>query len=190
MDITFEKCDLSFAIQARKIMLYEKWKNNERLDKFVWRPTQEFLENMAKSVPKQIICFFGKEYNFPNQSGCKCSNIFIVNELKKVAYLGTVFNKTAIAIDSAQLMSLDPNLAKKYHCKVSRTPTHYVIPSSKEHIDEKVIIKSIKKLLRSYKGEQIPLLARATVALLSRDKGAELEKQIIAKAKQLANPDL
>lgn len=181
---------LNFAIQVRRIMGYEKWKGNEHLREHVWKPTQAFLQDFADSSPTQIVCFFGKQFIFPNQVGCACQHIFIVNHHKEVAYLGTIFNKKAVTADRSRMPDKQRKLTQSHPNKVSRDSACYVIPSNEEEIDERVVISSIKKYLLSYKKTSIPSLAITTICLLSKEEGETLDKKIHQEAKRLAKEDL
>ena len=191
MRLTFDVYDLSFAVLVLKEMLYTKVESedyNERLKEYVWNPTRAFFKNLAESSPRQIICFFGKQFRFPNKNGCRCRNVFIVNQRIEVAYLGTIFNKKAFDADRESMSPDDRKMLEKHPLKVSRDATYYVIPTDTDDIDELVVIKSVQKYFSSYKKNSFAIasLADVTINLLSEAKGALLDEKIRKKAKQLA----
>lgn len=185
MKTIFDEYDFSFAVQIRSIMLYEKWEDNEERKKKVWDPTRKFLEEFAKSNPQQIICFFGREFKFPNKANCLCKNIFISNHLHQVAYLCTVLNRTAAISYYTNVVGIKGCPKDLCALKIARDQVYYLVPSNKEDIDEVEVIQAIKRYLQSYKGA-VPKLAKATTCLLSPELGELLDDNIRQLAKKQA----
>ncbi len=189
MKFIFRGYDLMSAIVARRTLLYEflNYSNEDRA-KLVWKPLQEFLKNMAKTVPKQVVCFFGTQFQFPKEPDCACQCLYAIDQHGGVAYLGTIFNQMAIEHYYARLSERYAKEIDKD--KVSRGRLlHCIIPTQKEIIDEAVVIESAKKFFASFpKRSKIPSLARVLVCLLSAEKGAELEREILTQARFTAKP--
>jgi hypothetical protein len=171
---------ISFAVQIRGIML-SPWHGNEQRRNQVWDPTKQFLQDLAKTKPNEVTCFFGEEFEFPDQSGCRCRNIFVVNGQKEVAYLGTVFNQAAM--DTYRAYVFDDMPEGQTPSKMVRDPVYFIIPSDKEVLDKSAIVTAAKKHLCVYLPENIP------VRLLYSEEGAELDRTIFRLAKELAEKE-
>ncbi|OGN13657.1 MAG: hypothetical protein A3D48_04145 [Candidatus Yanofskybacteria bacterium RIFCSPHIGHO2_02_FULL_43_17] len=187
MKFIFDGYDLMPAIVARRTLLYEfsNYSNKDRAN-LVGNPLQEDLKNMAKVVPKQVVCFFGKQFQFPKEPKCACQCLYVINQHDSVIYLGTIFNQMAIEHYQARLPA---NYAKELDVqKVSRGRLlDYVIPISKEKIDELVIIEAAKKFFASFpKKTKIPDLGKVPICLLSAEKGEKLNGEILKQAKLTA----
>lgn len=192
MTAEFWGYDASFAIKVRKHMLYvppEDEDYNELLDKIVWQPTKKFLLKLAEVKPKQVVCFFGGQFRFPRQHGALCSNLFIVNGEKEVAYLGTVFNRVAMKAYHQQLERDGIALTRRHGWYMIRDIMCLVIPSDRREIDEVTVIEAIQNALRSYRRTLIPELAEATIALLSQERGIALDEAIRQEAKRQAGEE-
>lgn len=192
--------DVGFAVSVLKELLYTEVKSedyNERLKESVWDKTLAFLQDFASSSPRQMTCFFGKQFRFPNHNGCKCRNIFIVNQQGGAAYLGTVFNLKAVATLEKLVTSQDWELLEKNPGKIIRGVAYQVIPSDSDEIDETIVIKSVGKYMASYQSAPnepaiaalVKLVASGNIGLLSAEKGAMFDERIRKKAKKLALSD-
>ncbi len=166
-------------------MLYEKWQDNEGRRETVWQPTKQFLEDFAKTRPKQVNCWFGDEFGFPGQScSCKRRNVFIANHRKEVAYLCTVFNNKAFFYRARNSKGKP---FSRLVLKPVRDPVYYIMASASEDIGQAEIIRSIGQYLQSYpKESKIPRMADATICLFSEQKGAQMDEFIRNQAKRLA----
>ena len=189
MQHLFNGYDLTLAVTAKRILLYETHSNEERAA-LIWKPTQEFFQSLAKQGPKQTIYFFGKQFQFPKKQNCICQNVYAANQANQVAYLGTLFNKYAIYHDRARMKGRSSNALKKIGMeKIVRDRFFCIVPANTKDIDEKSIITAIKKYLKCFSDATlIPLLAESTICLLSAEKGELLNKQIIMEAKRVAKP--
>lgn len=192
MKFIFDGYDLTLAVVFRRTLLFEYFDHdNQERAELVWQPTQSFFENMARESPKQITCFFGRQFHWPKKKGCSTRYLYATNQQSEVACLGTVFNPAAVRHYQA-----DPRLTeyqlkafkRRDKTKFSRGQlAHCIIPVEREEIDELALVQAAKKYFQSFaKKTLIPSLANTLICLLSAEKGARLEEEIIAKAKQSA----
>lgn len=186
----FDGYDLSLAVIHRRVWLYEylNHSNEERVE-LTWQPTKNFLEDMGIKNPKQIICFYGSQIHYPKKQGCAICYLYVVNSRKEVACIGTVFNATALTHYRKILSEREAIVFKKYDAKkiIRGNLPYCVIPSDREIINELVIIESAKKFFSSFsKKSPVAKLTNALICLLSAQKGAELENEILALAKKTA----
>ena len=180
----FEQYDVSFAVAMRKIMLYEKWRNNEdRLR--MWQLVQQWLADFTKTHPTQVNCFFSSEYSFPGKDNSyKRRDIFIVNQNYEVAYLCTAFNCKAFFY---RARTANGRRFKKLATKPVRDPVYYIVASPGQSLGEVEIIRCIQQYLRSYPQDtSIPRLADTTICLFSEEQGMKLDKFIHTEAKKAA----
>ncbi|MSR78918.1 MAG: hypothetical protein EXS59_02110 [Candidatus Taylorbacteria bacterium] len=187
MRYTFEQWDITLAVIARRTSLHEfSAHSNEDRSKIIWEPTQIFLEGMAKDRPKQILCFFGSKFQFPDFPDCVCQNLYIVNCNKQVAYIGTVFNPLALKMYKTRLLESDAKFLSR--TKISRGRLLYcVIPTPKNQIDDLVVFESIRKYFGTYPAKtMIPYLSNTLICLLSQKAGEKIDDEIMKLAKQTA----
>ncbi len=189
MKFLFDNRDLTFAVTALRVLLFEYFNhNNQDRAKLVWEPTRQFFEEMARRKPRQVTCFFGKPFRFPKESGCLCQRLYATNSHSQVAYIGTVFNHIAIVHYRDRLR--DAGLGELSATSITRGRCHHcVIPAQTENIDEDGLIGAVKTFFASFlKRTSIPSLARRPVGFLSADKGEEIENEILRLAQQTAKP--
>lgn len=190
MNLDFDIERFSLAIDARKIMLYEQRTTseaelNQRINEKVAEPTRKFLEALAQSNPGQIVCFASKPFNFEKAEGCTCQDIYLFGALNHAAYLGTVFNKKAVATLVKQLPREEQDDFKLRRTIVRRFHTFYVIPLTTNEVNDVQLLKAVKRYLQSC-SEPVQNLAKATICFLSSEKGAELDWAICREAKRRA----
>lgn len=165
---------------------------NEELQKLVFCRIRKFLDRLALKTPKQIVCFFGKLFNFPKKTGCLCQDIYLFNEKWEAIYLGTVFNKKAIEwypIVFSGLFSKEE--MKKWKTgkqkKIIKGAPHseIIIRSETEKIDDNILIDALKKYFQRFERTK-SRLAKSLVCWLSSELGEKLDEKIRQKAKQTA----
>lgn len=82
--------DAKLSIRARQILRYEAHSSSECIE-LVWKPTQEFLKDLARQKPQYILCARGKPFS-PNQNEEQCVDVDVIGPNGKTAYLGMVAN--------------------------------------------------------------------------------------------------
>ncbi|HEY4494063.1 MAG TPA: hypothetical protein VJB95_01360 [Candidatus Paceibacterota bacterium] len=188
MGFSVDGYDLEFAIQIRQIMLHTPWQeDNEERKTLVWDPSQDFLQRLADAHPHQLICFFGREFNFPQKPNCLCKNIFITNQNHQAAYLGTVFNKEATIAYRDRVTAMGEPITSHHFMRIIRDQTYYIIPSKTSQLSERAVLDATRRYLQSYENTSIPSLASARICLLSADKGSMFDDIIRQVAQERAN---
>ncbi|HLD70732.1 MAG TPA: hypothetical protein VI937_02525 [Negativicutes bacterium] len=189
MKFLFEDRDLTIAITALRVLLFEyQSHNNEDRAKLVWEPTREFFEEMADRKPRQITCFSGQRFQFPAEPGCICQRLYAINSHGQVAYIGTVFNHEAIVHYRDRLR--DTGLGELSAKRITRGRFHHcVIPAQTEDINEDGLIGAVKTFFTSFlKKTSIPSLADARIKLLEAEEGKTIEEEILRLAQQTSQP--
>jgi hypothetical protein len=92
-----EKYDAELSIEARRILRWEAHCASDCIE-LAWKPTLEFLEQLAKQKPKFLLCARSKPF-YPNQNDGECVDVDLISPDFKTAYLGMVVNiKQAISV--------------------------------------------------------------------------------------------
>lgn len=203
------KCDAELSIQARRILRWESHCSEDCFE-FVWQPTQEFLERMAKQKPQFLLCCRSKPF-FPNKNEEECVDVDIIGPDYKTAYLGMVVNvKQAIStwtkfarnyLEKAVVCSdaLPLEAAKRtFHEYAGRLEKLLVsgsmtilrenigcfIPVEAEKISRRAAEKGVKKIITAL----MPGLAGLPVRWAPTEEQEAFERFVEVEAKKRAKP--
>ncbi len=191
MSIIINDYDVTLAVIASRTLLLEVHTNEERAA-LVWEPTQDFLDTLAITTPNELACFASEPYQFPQNSTGRCLNLYLVNDQKEIAMLGTLFTKQAAADDRAaeidRLNIIAPDqaelLIQRDHTTIIRDRYFCKIPMQGEKIDEVEITEATRRYLCTFASS----LADLPISWLPIETGAELDKKIWREAQRTAEP--
>lgn len=204
------KCDCELSIEARRILRKEAHCSSDCIE-FIWQPTQDFLEQLAKQKPKFLLCSRNKPFS-PNQNEEQCIDVDIINPVNwKSAYLGMVvnvkqaitawtrlvqncFEKANICFDALQekrgqelfsrYMDRLEKLIASGPMTILRENVGCLIPVEADNLSRRATEKGVKKLISAL----MPELAGLPIRWAPANEQEAFERFVAAEAAKRAKP--
>ncbi|OGZ69296.1 MAG: hypothetical protein A3D44_01230 [Candidatus Staskawiczbacteria bacterium RIFCSPHIGHO2_02_FULL_42_22] len=183
----FSNDQLALASTTWKILWLElNHTDQERFDK-VRLPTQELLDELSSKPPPTFICLAGEPFMSPDNEDGVAVKIFFVGPNNRVAYLGTLLDPLAHALDRQKriirLLEIDPESAIRLAITDPRAlvpdPIGYRIRADSDVLDTDTATRAVKKFLVN----RAPKLVKCAIEWLPNQEGIELVERIKAQAK-------
>lgn len=182
---------ITSAVLARYLLLLKDDVSDAERKALVWDVVKEFLEIFEKIKPKEILCFLGSAWRLPHNPGL-CRNIYMVNNQRQIAYIGTAFSQSAMKAYrrrevrwQKKMLPYEAEVLREK--KLSTVIYNYefcAIPIESEELTHTTIGV---KLQKHFSNRKLPHLAKAHVAWLPDEEGDSLDRQIWNQALSIEN---
>jgi len=168
--------DISLAVQALRTLVFEAH-NYQDCDKFVWKPTQFWLDQFVEENPREIVCLH--ERLQPDDPSC---HVYMIVSQKKIVYLGTIISKEKAEANFFRLVNNFPSKARQLRqhgpMAILKCWMMCSIPAGTNKLTQETVQTGVQKYLKEF----APRLAGLPINWLSIEQQNAISWKILHEA--------